>query len=88
MQLNLCKPILFIPGSCISFKLFFLSILDLHVGHVGGEAQKNIYQFYCGHQPAWAKNIVWFVPRDWLQVKNRPSHKSSFNDPVLLQEET
>ena len=29
-----------------------LSILDLHVGHVGGEAQKNIYQFYCAWAPA------------------------------------
>ncbi len=33
--------------------------------------KRIFYQFYCGHQPAWAKNIVWFVPRDWLQVKNK-----------------
>ena len=38
-------------------------ILDLHVSHVGGEAQKNILSILL-----WAPAT--FVPRDWLQVKN------------------
>ena len=28
------------------------------------------YQFYCGHEPTWVRNIVSCVPGDWLQVKN------------------
>ncbi len=39
-------------------------ILDLHVSHVGGEAQKNILSILL-----WAPAT--FVPRDWLQVKNK-----------------
>ena len=35
-----------------------------------GLTQKNMLYFYCGRQPAWASNIVWSVPRDWLKVKN------------------
>ena len=32
--------------------------------------KRIFYQFYCGHQPTWARSIVRCVPRDWLQVKN------------------
>ena len=28
------------------------------------------YQFYCGHEPTWVRNIVSCAPGDWLQVKN------------------
>ena len=34
-------------------------ILDLHVGHVGGEAQKNILSVLLWDQPLWASSIVW-----------------------------
>ena len=45
-------------------------ILDLHVGHVGGEVQKNILSILL-----WASAVVGelhclVIPEVWLQVKN------------------
>ena len=48
---------------------FRLAILDLHVGHVGGEAQKNILSILLWAPASVGENIIWFDPRDWLQVK-------------------
>ena len=44
-------------------------ILDLHVSHVGGEAQEYFinYSIVGTSQHAWASNIFWCVSGDWLK---------------------
>ena len=45
-------------------------ILDSHIGHVGGEAQKNILSILLWAPAVVAEQHCLVISRDWLQVKN------------------
>ena len=54
--------------SCVGsfpYRLFQFSLENLHVGHVGGAAQKNVLLVLL-----WAPANVGEKTRDWLQVKD------------------